>query len=88
MSSASTVRGSLCLFPCHSIKTSSSSAAAAATTTCDGVKDKETPLALCVCVCVCVWCVMCVWEKRNTCKVLVGKPEGKKPLLRQIYMEG
>jgi len=64
MSSASTVRGSLCLFPCHSIKTSSSSAAAAATTTCDGVKDKETPLALCVCVCVCVVCDVCMGEEK------------------------
>jgi hypothetical protein len=24
-----------------------------------------------------------MWEKRNACRILVGKPEGKRPLGRQ-----
>ena len=41
---------------------------------------------VCVCVCLCVFlCVCaraCVWQSRNAYRVLVGKPEGKRPLGR------
>jgi hypothetical protein len=28
------------------------------------------------------WYVACVGQKRNACRVLVGKPEGNRPLIR------